>query len=142
MYPSAGKEQRGRHAGLVLSAWPFNRATGFAFIAPITTVGNASRANNFAVTLTGAGKRVTGVVQIDQVRSLDWSGRNAERSEDMVPPAILEEVLQPVMYDIPSRDDVAKVVITEQTVRENVNPTIVSRQPSRRTRSERGEKSA
>ena len=94
MYPSAGKEQRGRHAGLVLSASPFNRATGFAFIAPITTVGNASRANNFAVTLTGAGTRVTGVVQIDQVRSLDWRGRNAERSEDMVPPAILEEVLE------------------------------------------------
>jgi ATP-dependent Clp protease ATP-binding subunit ClpX len=56
--------------------------------------------------------------------------------------AIMEEVLQPVMYDIPSRDDVAKVVITEQTVRENVNPTIVSRQPTRRQRSERGEKSA
>ncbi|KFU79282.1 ATP-dependent Clp protease ATP-binding subunit ClpX [Amycolatopsis lurida] len=56
--------------------------------------------------------------------------------------AIMEEVLQPVMYDIPSRDDVAKVVITEQTVRENVNPTIVARQPSRRRSSERGEKSA
>ncbi|MER6795873.1 ATP-dependent Clp protease ATP-binding subunit ClpX, partial [Amycolatopsis mediterranei] len=54
--------------------------------------------------------------------------------------AIMEEVLQPVMYDIPSRDDVAKVVITEQTVRENVNPTIVARQPTRRARSERGEK--
>jgi ATP-dependent Clp protease ATP-binding subunit ClpX len=53
--------------------------------------------------------------------------------------AIMEEVLLPVMYDIPSRDDVAKVVITEQTVRENVNPTIVTRQPSRR---ERREKSA
>ncbi|WP_031470411.1 ATP-dependent Clp protease ATP-binding subunit ClpX [Sciscionella sediminilitoris] len=53
--------------------------------------------------------------------------------------AIMEEVLQPVMYDIPSREDVAKVVITEQTVRENVNPTIVARQPSRR---ERREKSA
>ena len=53
--------------------------------------------------------------------------------------AILEEVLLPVMYDIPSRDDVAKVVITEQTVRENVNPTIVARQTSRR---ERREKSA
>src|SRR5690242_7511495 len=53
--------------------------------------------------------------------------------------AIMEEVLQPVMYDIPSRTDVAKVVITEQTVRENVNPTIVSRQPTRR---ERREKSA
>jgi ATP-dependent Clp protease ATP-binding subunit ClpX len=45
--------------------------------------------------------------------------------------AIMEEVLQPVMYDIPSREDVAKVVITEQTVRENINPTIVARQPTR-----------
>jgi ATP-dependent Clp protease ATP-binding subunit ClpX len=53
--------------------------------------------------------------------------------------AIMEEVLLPVMYDIPSRTDVAKVVITEQTVRENVNPTIVARQPTRR---ERREKSA
>jgi ATP-dependent Clp protease ATP-binding subunit ClpX len=53
--------------------------------------------------------------------------------------AIMEEVLLPVMYDIPSRTDVAKVVITEQTVRENVNPTIVPRQPTRR---ERRDKSA
>ncbi len=51
--------------------------------------------------------------------------------------AIMEEVLQPVMYDIPSRDDVAKVVVTEQTVRSNVNPTIVPRSPTRRTRQER-----
>ncbi|MDV6012028.1 ATP-dependent Clp protease ATP-binding subunit ClpX [Haloechinothrix sp. LS1_15] len=58
--------------------------------------------------------------------------------------AIMEEVLQQVMYDIPSREDVAKVVITEQTVRENVNPTVVSRQAARRQRSggQRGEKSA
>ena len=53
--------------------------------------------------------------------------------------AIMEEVLLPVMYDIPSRDDVAKVVITEQTVRSNVNPTIVPRTPARR---ERRDKSA
>ncbi len=51
--------------------------------------------------------------------------------------AIMEEVLLPVMYDIPSRDDVAKVVVTEQTVRENVNPTIVPRVPPRRERRER-----
>ena len=36
--------------------------------------------------------------------------------------AIMEEVLLPVMYDIPSRDDVAKVVVTEQTVREQRQP--------------------
>jgi ATP-dependent Clp protease ATP-binding subunit ClpX len=51
--------------------------------------------------------------------------------------AIMEEVLLPVMYDIPSRDDVAKVVIKEQNVRENVNPTIVPRVPSRRERRDR-----
>ncbi|MBW0106039.1 ATP-dependent Clp protease ATP-binding subunit ClpX [Pseudonocardia sp. KRD291] len=51
--------------------------------------------------------------------------------------AIMEEVLLPVMYDIPSRDDVAKVVVTDQTVRENVNPTIVPRQPPRRERRDR-----
>src|SRR6201991_1563641 len=51
--------------------------------------------------------------------------------------AIMEEVLLPVMYDIPSRDDVAKVVVTGQTVRSNVNPTIVPRTPARRERRER-----
>ena len=39
--------------------------------------------------------------------------------------AIMEEVLLPVMYDIPGRDDVARVVVTGETVRHNVLPTIV-----------------
>ncbi|ANI91977.1 ATP-dependent Clp protease ATP-binding subunit ClpX [Dietzia timorensis] len=39
--------------------------------------------------------------------------------------AIMEEVLGPVMYDIPSRKDVGKVVVTGETVRENMLPTIV-----------------
>lgn len=94
MHPSAGKEQRGRHAGLILSGWQFNRATGFAFIAPITTGGNASRGSNFAVTLTGAGTAATGVIQVDQVKSMDWRTRNAEKSTDEVPAALLQEVLE------------------------------------------------
>ena len=52
--------------------------------------------------------------------------------------AIMEEVLQSVMYDVPSRDDVASVVITKEVVLEHVNPTIVPRKPTR----ERREKSA
>jgi ATP-dependent Clp protease ATP-binding subunit ClpX len=48
--------------------------------------------------------------------------------------AIMEEVLLPVMYDIPSRDDVAKVVVTRETVQDNVLPTIVPRKPSRAER--------
>ncbi len=41
--------------------------------------------------------------------------------------AILEEVLLNVMYDLPSRSDVEKVVIDRSTVLEKVNPTLVPR---------------
>ncbi len=41
--------------------------------------------------------------------------------------AILEEVLLNTMYDLPSRDDVAKVVIDRDVVLEKVNPTLVPR---------------
>jgi ATP-dependent Clp protease ATP-binding subunit ClpX len=48
--------------------------------------------------------------------------------------AIMEEVLQSVMYDVPSREDVATVVITQEVVLERAIPTIVPRKPSRVTR--------
>lgn len=48
--------------------------------------------------------------------------------------AIMEEVLQSVMYDVPSREDVATVVITRDVVLERVNPTIVPRKPARAPR--------
>lgn len=41
--------------------------------------------------------------------------------------AVLEEVLLNVMYEVPSRDDVARVVITRATVLDNVNPTLIPR---------------
>jgi len=53
--------------------------------------------------------------------------------------AIMEEVLLSVMYEVPSRDDVARVVITREAVLEHVNPTIVPREAPKR---ERREKSA
>jgi ATP-dependent Clp protease ATP-binding subunit ClpX len=55
--------------------------------------------------------------------------------------AIMEEVLLAVMYEVPSRDDVARVVITGEVVAENVNPTLVPREIGPRKR-ERREKSA
>ncbi|WP_432486147.1 ATP-dependent Clp protease ATP-binding subunit ClpX [Kineococcus esterisolvens] len=57
--------------------------------------------------------------------------------------AILEEVLLPVMFDVPSRDDIARVVITREVVLKNVNPTLVPREaPVRKSSRERREKSA
>ena len=46
--------------------------------------------------------------------------------------AILEEVLLNVMYDLPSRDDVGRVVINAEVVDEKVNPTLVPRTEEQR----------
>ena len=51
--------------------------------------------------------------------------------------AIMEEVLLSVMYDIPSRKDVARVVITREVVLEHVNPTLVPREAPKRERREK-----
>ena len=53
--------------------------------------------------------------------------------------AIMEEVLLSVMYEVPSREDVARVLITRETVLDHVYPTLVPREPPKR---ERREKSA
>jgi ATP-dependent Clp protease ATP-binding subunit ClpX len=55
--------------------------------------------------------------------------------------AIMEEVLLSVMYEVPSRSDVARVVINREVVLQNVNPTLVPREQAERKR-ERREKSA
>ncbi len=46
--------------------------------------------------------------------------------------AIMEEVLLSVMYEVPSREDVARVVITDETVRDHVYPTLVPRDTPKR----------
>ncbi|HVF20745.1 MAG TPA: ATP-dependent Clp protease ATP-binding subunit ClpX [Mycobacteriales bacterium] len=53
--------------------------------------------------------------------------------------AIMEEVLLSVMYDIPSRKDVARCVINREVVLDKVVPTLVPRETPKR---ERREKSA
>ena len=39
----------------------------------------------------------------------------------------MEEVLLPVMFDVPSEEDITRVVVTREVVLDNVNPTIVRR---------------
>ena len=51
----------------------------------------------------------------------------------------MEDVLLSVMYDIPSRKDVAKCVITREVVMDKVLPTLQPRETPKR---ERREKSA
>ena len=56
--------------------------------------------------------------------------------------AIIEEVLLNVMYEVPSRDDVAKVVVTGEVVLRNVNPTLVPRDEKAPAKRERREKAS
>ena len=61
--------------------------------------------------------------------------------------AIMESVLLTVMYDVPSRTDIAKVIITKECIDESAGPTLVERTgdiPKRVSRREKGteEKSA
>jgi ATP-dependent Clp protease ATP-binding subunit ClpX len=56
--------------------------------------------------------------------------------------AIMEEVLLSVMYDLPSRGDVSKCLVTREVVLEHVAPTLVPRDAATPARRERREKSA
>jgi mRNA interferase ChpB len=93
--PTAGHAQQGKRPVLVISPGRFNRLTGVPVVLPITTGGNFARMAGFAVSLTGAGTRTTGVVRCDQPRALDIRAR-AGRKLETVPDHIVEEVLSKV----------------------------------------------
>ncbi|MGL5711899.1 MAG: ATP-dependent Clp protease ATP-binding subunit ClpX, partial [Paraclostridium sp.] len=39
--------------------------------------------------------------------------------------SIVENIMMDIMYEIPSRDDVKKIILTEQAVNEDIDPLIV-----------------
>ena len=47
--------------------------------------------------------------------------------------AIIEEALLNVMYDVPSQPDVAKVIVSRETVSEGASPILGSRQPKKKS---------
>jgi len=49
--------------------------------------------------------------------------------------AIMEEVLGPIMFEVPSTDDVGRVIVTKQAVLDNAAPTIVPRKADRQEKS-------
>ena len=90
--PTAGHEQRGRRPILIVSPEAFNRITRVPVVLPITSGGHFARTAGFAVSLSGAGTKTTGVVRCDQPRALDLAARYGKRLE-AVPDRIMDEVL-------------------------------------------------
>ena len=86
--PQSGHEQKGRRPALVVSNDLFNKATGLCIACPIA---NTQRDYPFHVAIPG-GLDVTGVVMVEQVKSLDFRARGVKRIGS-APEPVLEEVL-------------------------------------------------
>lgn len=90
--PTQGHEQKGRRPVLIVSPEPFNRVTKVPIVLSITSGGKFARMAGFAVLLTGAGTKTTGIVRCDQPRALDLGARGGKKLEN-VPDEIMVEVL-------------------------------------------------
>jgi len=86
--PQAGHEQSGRRPALVLSPASYNQRSGLALVCPITS---RVKGYPFEVSLP-QGSKLSGVILADQLRSLDWRARRAERA-GRVPREVMSEVL-------------------------------------------------
>ncbi len=86
--PQSGHEQRGRRPALVVSNDLFNKHTGLCIACPIT---NTRRAYPFHVSVPD-GSGVSGVVMVEQVKSVDFRARKARRL-GKASPEMLDEVL-------------------------------------------------
>lgn len=72
--PTVGHEQSGRRPVIVLSPRDYNTVSGLMVGCPIT---RQAKGFMFEVRLPSDGP-VAGVVLCDQVKSIDWRGRNVE----------------------------------------------------------------
>jgi mRNA interferase MazF len=86
--PQSGHEQRGRRPALVVSNTQFNEHTGLAIVCPLT---NKDRRFPFHVAIPDH-PEVTGFVMVEQVKSIDYRARKAQRIGS-ASEAVLEEVL-------------------------------------------------
>lgn len=86
--PVRGKEQAGRRFVYLLSPADEN----LAIVLPISTGITLARSQGFAVTLMGAGTKITGVIICNQPRTVALRERGAKRIE-RVPEIITQEVL-------------------------------------------------
>jgi mRNA interferase MazF len=86
--PQSGHEQCGRRPALVVSNDLFSKHTGLCIACPIT---NTRRDYPFHVEIPD-GEKVTGVVMVEQVKSIDFRARAVKRIGS-APEAVLEEAL-------------------------------------------------
>lgn len=97
--PQSGREQAGRRPALVLSQEAYNRPSGLALMCPVT-----SKIKGYPFEVELQEGEITGVVLADQIKSLDWVGREASfisrASEELV-----DQVIQKISMLLSSSAD-------------------------------------
>jgi mRNA interferase MazF len=73
--PIRGHEQSGRRPALVLSSKAYNAKSGLAAACPIT-----SQAKGYPFEVAFKTQAIQGVILSDQIRSIDWNERRAEKA--------------------------------------------------------------
>jgi mRNA interferase MazF len=86
--PQVGREQAKRRPALILTDQRYNRASGLAVVCPLT-----SKRKSYPFALPITLDDVEGSVLVDQLKSLDWSGRNA-KFHSKAPPQLFTKVRQ------------------------------------------------
>jgi mRNA interferase MazF len=89
--PQVGLEQAGRRPAVVLSPRIYNDKAGLAVLCPVTS---QIKDYPFEVPLR-SGSRIRGVILADQLKSLDWRRRRAEKF-GKISTATLDQVRQRV----------------------------------------------
>lgn len=93
LHPQVGHEQAGRRPALILSPAAYNGRVGLAVCCPVTS---RRKGYPFEVPLP-QNLSVHGVVLADQVKSLDWRGRDAQHIT-----TVGQEVLEAVLGKLSS----------------------------------------
>jgi len=85
--PTLGHEQSGHRPAIVLTARQYNERSGLCIICPIT---GRARGYPFEVTIP-EGRAISGVILVDQVRSVAWEKRYVKIA-GVAPVKLLDEV--------------------------------------------------
>ncbi len=89
--PHVGREQSGRRPALVLSPRVYNERASLAIVCPITS---QTKGYPFEVQMPTAA-RIKGVLLADQLKSVDWRQRQAQRA-GRLSMATLEQVRETI----------------------------------------------
>jgi mRNA interferase MazF len=71
--PQSGHEQKGKRPAIVLSPKEYNEKVGLALFCPIT-----SKEKGYPFEVRIRNEKINGVVLSDQIKSLDWKGRETD----------------------------------------------------------------